>query len=84
MVKETLLNEIKLYCKANNIVDVEALVNSMLERGFTIEKYGETPLNNITEKKKIMVTPKKNEYNINIVEEKVESVINNKNDFYGE
>ncbi|NIQ17036.1 MAG: hypothetical protein GTO02_22420, partial [Candidatus Dadabacteria bacterium] len=35
--------EIEAYCKANKIENLEALVNAMLQRGFTIEKFGEHP-----------------------------------------
>ncbi len=43
MIKDNLLNDIKLYCQSNNIDDVSKLVNKMLTRGFSIEKFGETP-----------------------------------------
>lgn len=43
MLNKDLLKEIEQYCKDNNIDDVDGLVNTMLKRGFTIEKFGETP-----------------------------------------
>jgi pentatricopeptide repeat protein len=56
VIKESLYNEILEYCKLNNIEDVEGLINKMLERGFQIEKYGETPIkiNNEIVKEKIV------------------------------
>lgn len=37
-----LYNEIKLYCKANNLI-IKDFINKLLKKSFTIEKYGETP-----------------------------------------
>lgn len=45
MINNNLLEEIKAYCEANNIEDIEELINKMLTRGFAIEKFGETPAN---------------------------------------
>lgn len=45
MIKDNLLSEIKAYCEANNIENVDELINNMLTRGFAIEKFGETPAN---------------------------------------
>jgi len=43
MIRGNLLNDITKYCEYNNITDVKGLVNKMLLRGFSLEKYGETP-----------------------------------------
>jgi CBS domain-containing protein len=43
MINDNLLVEIKQYCDSNGIEDVDGLVNKMLTRGFSIEKFGETP-----------------------------------------
>lgn len=43
MIKDSILEEIKQYCKDNSIDDINSLVNKMLSRGFSIEKFGETP-----------------------------------------
>lgn len=45
MIKPSLLSDIKNYAEANNIDDVDSLINKMLFRGFAIEKFGETPSN---------------------------------------
>jgi len=37
-------DEFLLYCKMNNIDDVDKLAKETFNRGFTILKYGETPL----------------------------------------
>jgi len=64
MLKKELLKEIKEYCKENNIEDVNALVNEMLKRGFTIEKFGETP-----------VTAKGKTETVEVVKEVIKEVI---------
>lgn len=43
MINGKLLEEIKHYCSINNIDDIEILINKMIAKGFTIEKYGQTP-----------------------------------------
>jgi len=43
VINEELQKEIEKYCKANDIEDVDGLINAMLNRGFTIEKFGEHP-----------------------------------------
>ena len=40
-----LKNEIKSYCKLNNIGDVDGFIINMVKQGLTIEKYGSTPGN---------------------------------------
>jgi hypothetical protein len=40
----TLDNEFLEYCRLNNVDDVEKLANDTFNRGFTILKYGETPI----------------------------------------
>lgn len=42
-VPDRLKNEIWDYCRANDITDVESFMVRLLERGFSVEKYGETP-----------------------------------------
>lgn len=39
----TLNDEFIKYCEINNINDVEKFADKLFQRGFTIEKYGETP-----------------------------------------
>jgi len=43
MINPNTMINIQAYCEVNNIDDIGKLVNKMLLRGFTIEKYGETP-----------------------------------------
>lgn len=43
MIDNKLLNEIKDYCKLNDISDINHLINKMLKQGFTIEKFGHKP-----------------------------------------
>ena len=56
----TLDSEFISYCEINEIKDTEALARKIFQRGFTIEKYGETPTSNnkvkteIIEKEKIV------------------------------
>ena len=39
----TLDDEFVRYCEINNITDIEGTAKKIFQRGFTIEKYGETP-----------------------------------------
>lgn len=39
----TLDNDFIKYCELNNITDIDTLAKKIFQRGFTIEKYGETP-----------------------------------------
>ncbi len=39
-IDKKLLKEINEYCKLNNVVDIDGLINKMLKTGFDIEKYG--------------------------------------------
>ena len=41
-IDNKLYNEIKLYCKANNLV-VKDFLNKLIRKAFTIEKYGDKP-----------------------------------------
>ena len=50
-----LIKDISSYCKANDIEDVEGMVNAMLKKGYMVTLYGESPFTNnqeITEEKK--------------------------------
>lgn len=40
----TLDNEFLQYCKINKIQDIQKLAKNLFNKGFTILKYGETPL----------------------------------------
>jgi hypothetical protein len=60
-VKKQLYDDIVLYCKTNNISDIELFCNELMEKGFNIEKYGSAPA--------FVTTVEK------IVEKKVEPVV---------
>jgi hypothetical protein len=42
-IKKNLEDEIRLYCKLNNIEDVNLFSNNLLNKAFVIEKYGDKP-----------------------------------------
>jgi hypothetical protein len=42
-IKKQLNDDIKLYCQANNIENIELFCIEMLEKGFMVEKYGNSP-----------------------------------------
>jgi hypothetical protein len=53
-IKEALIKDITLYCKMNNIENIEDFINNLLSKAFTIEKYGERPFSkSLKENKKI-------------------------------
>jgi len=43
-IPKQLLYEINEYCKANKIVDIDKFILDTLKKGFTIQKYGVTPI----------------------------------------
>lgn len=43
MIDKKNIEDIRIYCEANDIENINELINKMLMRGFTIEKYGEIP-----------------------------------------
>ena len=47
-------NEFVLYCELNNITDIDKLAKDTFDRGFTLLKYGELPINNTKTKEKIV------------------------------
>jgi hypothetical protein len=55
-IKKGLYNDIKLYCEANNITDIDLFCNKLLEKAFTSEKYGDIP--SIVIKKEVKVEEK--------------------------
>ena len=44
-IPKELLEGIKQYCKANNIVDVDKYIVKIIRQGHLIEKFGSTPFN---------------------------------------
>lgn len=47
MIKEKLYNDILNYCKINNIEDIDAEINNILQIGFNVIRFGMTPFNNM-------------------------------------
>jgi hypothetical protein len=48
--------DIKAFCEANNIVDIDAFIIKLLVTGFNIEKYGTKPHVKKTEKAEVKVS----------------------------
>lgn len=42
-INNNLLNNIKNYCKINNIEDINSVINGCLEKGFNILRFGNSP-----------------------------------------
>jgi len=55
---ESLVKEIKEYCKLNNIEDIDRFINSCLRKGFNILKYGLSPIDNFKIENEIYDTEK--------------------------
>jgi hypothetical protein len=80
-------NEFLSYCEINEIKDIETLARKVFQRGFTIEKYGETPTSGnknkteIIEKEKIVEVIKEipveviKEVKIEIIKEIIKEVV---------
>ena len=51
-IPKELNNEIWDYCRTNNITNIDEFTLKLLKQGFTIEKYGSTPM--VTTKEKIV------------------------------
>lgn len=51
-INKKLYNDIKLYCDANNIDDINKFCNNLLQKAFTSEVYGSKPeiLKNVDKK----------------------------------
>jgi predicted RNase H-like nuclease (RuvC/YqgF family) len=58
-IPKKLKDEIWEYCRLNNISNVDGFINKMLQQGYTIEKFGTTPIGTgeITEVEKIVEVP---------------------------
>jgi 5'-deoxynucleotidase YfbR-like HD superfamily hydrolase len=72
-------NEFLSYCEINEIKDIETLARKVFQRGFTIEKYGETPTSSnknkteIIEKEKIVEVIK--EIPVEVIKEVIKEVV---------
>lgn len=69
-------DEFLLYCKLNNIEDVDKLAKEIFNRGFTLIKYGETPIKITAPEPKIIekVVEKIKEVPIEKIVEKIKEV----------
>lgn len=45
MLDKKLVEEIKEYCRLNDIKDYKNFINVLLQRSFNLEKYGSSPFN---------------------------------------
>jgi pentatricopeptide repeat protein len=79
-INKQLHNDIKQYCKLNNIDDVEKFCNQMIEKGFTIEKYGDKP--NIVSPNKVDTIKVNTEPKIEEVKKIIKINKNDTNDDY--
>jgi pentatricopeptide repeat protein len=87
MIDATLLNEIIQYCELNNIDDVNRLINKMLKRGFTIEKFGDKPFAASQKPKDVIkeeIPDKEESINKYTITNNLENKLNTKKDLYGE
>lgn len=65
-------DEFMLYCKINNITDIEKLAKETFQKGFTILKYGEEPKGFLMSREKareIAEIPKEKVKNTNLYDE---------------
>ena len=77
-----LKTEIENYCNSNNITDIDSFIISLIKKGFSIAKYGETTPNI---KHKIIETKIESPIMNNIEEIKQEPIIQKpSNDIYRE
>ena len=58
-IPNNILEEINLYCKVNNIDDIDKFVLKILRTGFNVEKYGLKPITK--EKTEIKDVPLENQ-----------------------
>lgn len=70
-----LYNDIKLYCKANNLV-IKDFINKLLKKAFTVEKYGDKPFAEIKPETGVVycpyVTPETIETTLSPMEENID------------
>ena len=81
-IETKLLNDIKEYCKLNNIQNINEFINNLIRNSFTIEKYGEKPPILTNDNKKYNTTENKpnhtNDSNITIIDKNENCVIHEK------
>lgn len=58
-IPKQLMDEVWDYCRLNNIPNIEEFIVKMVRQGFTVEKYGATPVTKTVEKivEKIIEVP---------------------------
>ena len=49
-IPKELKDELWDYCRLNNITNIDEFTLKLLKQGYTIEKYGATPISNTIEK----------------------------------
>ncbi len=72
-IPKSLKEDVILYCRANNISNIDAFMLKLLKQGFTSEKFGATPITNTVKEKIVEVIVEK------VVEKIVEVPINVEN-----
>lgn len=84
MIPSNIQDEIKLYCEANNITDIDKFILKILRTGFNVEKYGMKPTTK--DKTELKYVPLQKQVPIEKIEEVVkEEPIEEKNkDIYDE
>lgn len=61
-VNQTLERQIRQYCELNDIEDINAFANRCLSQGFSIIKFGTSPMDNIERENKGIKDLSKDEY----------------------
>jgi len=61
-VNQTLERQIRQYCELNEIEDINAFANRCLSQGFSIIKFGSSPMDNINRENKGIKDIDKDEY----------------------
>ncbi len=61
-VNQTLERQIRQYCELNDIEDINAFANRCLSQGFSIIKFGTSPIDNIERENKGIKDLSKDEY----------------------
>ena len=49
-IPKNIMNQIWEYCRLNNITDIEDFTIKMVKQGFSVEKYGSTPIGSVSVK----------------------------------
>lgn len=68
-VNQTLEKQIRQYCELNDIEDINAFANRCLSQGFSIIKFGTSPIDNIERENKGIKDLSKDEYKRQVKQE---------------